>query len=403
MNAPSSLTRDISPPRTAKRRKKYDSSSPIQTHLPTRNLGPALATIEAGTAKIDDHLAHFTSCLANAARQTAVDVPRLDIKEYSTLYENNQHKHGNHFVVHQHNHPRAGVHYDLRLQFSESSSMSFAIPKGLPGDANSKSIGRMAIETRVHNYWNHLIESASTKTGSLLIWDTGTYEVLPRTKEINRRGIPSPQTTDDENETSDPDGNGTASPAQKTHENQNLIAAFQTRYIRLRLHGTRLPHNYTVTLRLPTNETTQRPPARRQSKKRPQPQRLNDSPDPDIEQQHPLRHPDPDENFDTDTDEDSRTRATNAYPGASNTIGSVHQRRWFLQLDRQHSGFMLAGSGTGQPAWNRGPDGGGFAPFLVRGRDYERSVVTGRLARDVESDEGVKGFKGRKGWVGIER
>jgi hypothetical protein len=38
----------------------------------------------------------------------------------------------------------------------------------------------------------------------------------------------------------------------------------------------------------------------------------------------------------------------------------------------------------------------------VRGRDYERSIVTGRLARDVESDEGVEGFVGRGGWVRIE-
>jgi hypothetical protein len=31
--------------------------------------------------------------------------------------------------------------------------MSFAVPKGLPGNPNSKSKGRMAIETRVHNLW----------------------------------------------------------------------------------------------------------------------------------------------------------------------------------------------------------------------------------------------------------
>jgi hypothetical protein len=31
--------------------------------------------------------------------------------------------------------------------------MSFAVPKGLPGNPNSKSLGRMAIETRVHNLW----------------------------------------------------------------------------------------------------------------------------------------------------------------------------------------------------------------------------------------------------------
>ena len=46
-----------------------------------------------------------------------------------------------------------GVHYDLRLQFSESSSISFAIPYGLPGNPNSLRPNRMAIETRVHNLW----------------------------------------------------------------------------------------------------------------------------------------------------------------------------------------------------------------------------------------------------------
>ena len=47
-------------------------------------------------------------------------------------------------------------------------------------------------------------------------------------------------------------------------------------------------------------------------------------------------------------------------------------------------------------------EGAGFESFLVRGRDVERSVVTGRLAREVESDEGVQGFVGRSGWVGVE-
>jgi hypothetical protein len=83
------------------------------------------------------------------------------------------------------------VHYDLRLQFSKTSSISFALPKGLPGDPNSKSTGRLAIETRVHNYWNQLIECAGNKTGSLLIWDTGTYSILPRKKKEGWHAKPS--------------------------------------------------------------------------------------------------------------------------------------------------------------------------------------------------------------------
>lgn len=45
------------------------------------------------------------------------------------------------------------MHYDLRLQFSETSTVSFAVPYGLPGNPNSIRPNRMAIETRVHNLW----------------------------------------------------------------------------------------------------------------------------------------------------------------------------------------------------------------------------------------------------------
>jgi hypothetical protein len=264
----------------------------------------------------------------------------------------------------------------------------------------------MAIETRVHNYWNHLIESASSKTGSLLIWDTGTYEVLP--KKVEGRGIPSPQTTDDERENSESDIEYLKPAPQHTSdqnpENEKLISAFQSRYIRLRLHGTRLPKGYTIILRLPSNEIIKRPTARRKSKqKQPRPHQPGSDVDSDAEEDTQTQEPDPEEDLDTDTDEDAQTRASNAYPGSTNDIGSIHQRHWFLQLDRQNSGFVLDQSGEGKGTWVRGRSGGGgFEPFLVRGRDHERSVVTGRLAKEVESDEGVEGYVGRGGWVGIE-
>jgi hypothetical protein len=356
-----------------------------------------LAAVEAGKAKIDDHITYFSNRLAKASRPPSPGTPRLSIHDFSTLYCSNQHQHGNHFVVHQHNHPRAGVHYDLRLQFSETSSLSFALPKGLPGNPNSKNIGRMAIETRVHNYWNHLIESASHKTGSLLIWDTGTYEVLPRKqKSSSRKGIPSPQTTDDEAEDSDTDDetpkSATGIESIEKHENEKLISAFQTRYIRLRLHGTRLPKNYTVILRLPSNEIIKHPTIRRRNKSKPRPRQTEPHSDSDTDAQAP-QYQEAEQDIDTDTDEDALTRLTNAYPGSVNSIGSIHQRRWFLHLDRHNSGFVRDDCGT----WERG-----LEPFIVRGREFERSVVTGRLARDVEEDEGVGGFKGRGGWVGIE-
>ncbi|KAF2031268.1 hypothetical protein EK21DRAFT_63664 [Setomelanomma holmii] len=411
MAIPSSLARDISPPPPLKRRKTAGVSSPSGTHTPSEDIGPTLAAIEAGKAKIDDHLNYFKNHLAKAFRKTPPEGPRLSIDDFAALYHNNQHHDGNHFVIHQHNHPKAGVHYDLRLQFSESSSMSFAVPKGLPGNPNSRSTGRMAIETRVHNYWNHLIESASSKTGSLLIWDTGTYEVLPRKKEGTRgRGMPSPQTTDDEESESDSDSGmktpNIGSPSGEEHENEKLITAFQTRYIRLRLHGTRLPRGYTIIMRLPSNEIIKRPTARRKGRRKRNDKHNRRHSDSDMASDavdsSPIQDQDPDQDLDTNTDEDAQTRVSNAYPGSTNDVGLVHQRHWFLQLDRHNSGFVLDRTDGGKGMWVRDEGERGFEPFFVRGRDFERSVVTGRLARDVESDEGVEGFVGRGGWVGIE-
>jgi len=408
MGLPASLARDISPPRPSKRRRTSEadirsSNSKPNVHsdaTPTvAKALPTLAAVEAGKVKIDDHLTYFRNHLVKSSRNTALDVPRLSIDDFATLYQSNANPYGHHFVVHQHNHPIAGVHYDLRLQFSETSSMSFALPKGLPGDHNSRSIGRMAIETRVHNYWNHLIESASRKTGSLIIWDTGTYSILPRRKSKN--GMPSLQTTDDDETEDDEAANeGSEVAGGECQESSKLVAAFKTRYIRLRLHGIRLPHNYTVILRLPSNEIIKKPTARR---RRGRSQRSSatrtpaTSSDEAIVADASVHEEVADQDLDTDTEEDDQTRTTNAYPGSTNDIGSVHQRRWFLQLDRQGSGFSPDTSVSGRGKWT-----GGFNSFLVRGRDHERSVVTGRLARDVESDEGIEDFVGRGGWTGIE-
>ena len=111
---------------------------------------------------------------------------------------------------------------------------------------------------------------------------------------------------------------------------------------------------------------------------------------------------------------EEETRRTNAYPGATNSINSIHQRRWFLSLDRMASGFIPEPSplgysergGNGRKRWIRKREKGtgellGFEPFHVLGREAERSVVTGRLAADVLRDEGVEGYVARKGWRGI--
>ncbi|KAH7048376.1 DNA polymerase ligase-domain-containing protein [Macrophomina phaseolina] len=392
-----SLTREISPPPPKGRRKRYaarnqqdgDSSAPPP---------PALAAVEAGEAQVRDHLAYFSAHLAARSRpMLGTSPPRISIEEFKALYQRNQDRHGRHFVVHQHNHPVAGVHYDLRLQFSRTSCVSWAIPYGLPGNAGSRRQGRMAVETRVHCLWNNLIESASHATGSLLIWDTGEYEVLDR--------HPPAVETDDEE----------AGVDWREPENERLVKAFQSAYIRLRLHGTRLPQGYTVTLRLPPDNNIVRQPRGLKRKRRradpssgrakggsqssdEQDSRGGDSAD--LEESAVAAAASDDENGD-----DARIREENAYTGATNSIGSVHQRRWHLSLDKANSGFVKVRTGDGRGVWRRRRrDGGdddspaGFEAFFVGGVEVERSVVTGRLSEEIMADEGVQGFVARKMW-----
>ena len=65
---------------------------------------------------------------------------------------------------------------------------------------------------------NHLIETASASTGSLLIWDTGEYEVLPYREDIE-------QVTDDELSN---DSNGKSSPSSSLSDSEKLHQAFRT-------------------------------------------------------------------------------------------------------------------------------------------------------------------------------
>lgn len=199
-------------------------------------------------------------------------------------------------------------------------------------------------------------------------------------------------------------------------------------HLRLRLHGTRLPPNYTITLRLPPeNNTSKTFPSRKRRRKDPSaltPLKAestdseNDAPSSPIST--PMRvksepdTPDPlikteetdaaDHALASDRDaEDAAIRASNAYPGALNSIGSVHQRQWFMLLDRANSGFVQLKRGPEKGKWVRrsSAPGDGFEPFFVRGGEVERSVVTGRLSSEVMEDEGVEGFVQRKGWRGV--
>lgn len=138
----SSLNASVSPP---PRRKKPNPKQ--ENH--------GLASIEAGEVEVTDHLGIFSTKLSQHTRppETSEQAPRLTIDDYVDLYQRNSHPTGRHFVIQQHDHPIAGPHYDLRLQFSETSSVSWSIMYGLPGDPNSEKLNRNATETRIHCLW----------------------------------------------------------------------------------------------------------------------------------------------------------------------------------------------------------------------------------------------------------
>ncbi|KAK7413240.1 hypothetical protein QQX98_007899 [Neonectria punicea] len=395
---------------------------------------PETAAIEVSSAKIDDHLSHFTSHLAAHILPTPRPPP-LSISSYASLYAAAAgNPRGAHFVIHQHDHPIAGTHYDLRLQINETSSASWAIMYGLPGDPNSVRLNRNATETRVHCLWNHLIETASTATGSLLIWDTGTYTVLPRKSKHAPSSDPSSPTSSSPSSL----GYDSTNPVHPSNPQTLLHAAFQNRKIRLRLHGARLPDPYVLNLRLTKSEdavgrgrSTQTPRTRRRRRTQggvpePQPETsddedggnevTNDAEDvlSSTQRAGPAEQLSAMER-ETREIEDEHVRRTNAYPGAENTIGSVHQRRWYLSLDRRACGFTKRGT-KGHSQWEL-DQGQGIIhddeetagvgsdclpfPFYVRGTDHERSVVTGRRGVDILRDEDVRNFVPRKGWIPV--
>lgn len=139
----STLGRTVSPP-PVKRSTKTESNTITDQ---------SLAAIEAGQVEITDHLETISANLKRCVRSTAESTPRLPMSDFMDLYRRNDHDEGCHFVIHQHDHPLAGPHYDLRLQFSKTSSVSWSIMYGLPGDPNSQKLNRNATETRVHCLW----------------------------------------------------------------------------------------------------------------------------------------------------------------------------------------------------------------------------------------------------------
>lgn len=413
-----------------------------------RNQRSTAAAIEAGEIQIRDHASHFSSLLsASTLSPYPPSQPRLTIPSYKTLYHDNFNSpHGAHFVIHQHDHPIAGTHYDLRLQINPTSSASWACMYGPPGDPNSIRLMRNATETRVHCLWNHLIETASAATGSLLIWDTGTYEVLERRSKYAPKIDPDSQSEGwSDSESGDPgdavDGKSKGKSGQT--EQEKLASAFAARKIRLRLNGTKLPRPYVLNLRLTKGEDAAgQTKALRSVGKKPQRRRRRGVPaatntgpetsssgsDDDNEGNQELDEQDYNDGSAAagQTDEtlsamerelreleDEEVRRTNAYTGATNTIGSVHQRKWYLSLDRETCGFVRRRHGDkttwdpkdDDPEKNDDNEGRNLPrleyPFYVKGPEFERSVVTGRLGADILEDEGVAGFVRRKGWRAV--
>lgn len=424
-----SLARTVSPPPAIKKRKA--EANEVQKS--------ATAAVEAGEKNVEDHLTFYSAHLLAALRPQIPGVPRLDHQEWVEMYRRNAGSgKGCHYVIHQHDHPIAGTHYDLRLQCNPTSSISFAIMYGLPGDPNSRRVNRNATETRVHCLWNHLIETASHSTGSMLIWDTGEFEVLPNRgeKEIGDSTVEASE------------GEHDRSKAKQT-EQEKLRTAFQRRKIKLRMHGTKLPNGYTLALRLTKdNFRSEQPkkPSRRRRRQAPGGRQVRDSgsdvQESTAEERRPPRRglsslsrlssppasprtksdvTDEDAQADAaaavaSDDEDEAIRASNAYTGATNDIGSVHQRKWFLSVDRAQSGFIKnttkSVSGFVETNWARKRAGAdlaegvietatGFDRFVVGGREIERSVVTGRLASEILADEGVVGYVPRGLWRAI--
>ncbi|KAH8899382.1 hypothetical protein GQ53DRAFT_741506 [Thozetella sp. PMI_491] len=297
---------------------------------------------------------------------------------------------------------------------------------GLPGDPNSQRLNRNAAETRIHTLWNHLVETGSRETGSLLIWDTGTYQILPR----RSKHAPAIDPDSEGNESED-------SLSEATTEQEKLHAAFANRKIRLRLNGTRLPRGYTVYLRVTKKEDAAGrmkalrsasgvKPRRRRARRgqAPKPAETSSSasesePEPDLYSARADQAQNEGESEGLSAVErelreveDDEIRRTNAYTGASNTIASVYQRRWYLSLDRSAAGFVKMRK-QGGTVWEMG-DGcselPGSAeendsrlnyPFYVKGPEHERSVVTGRLGQEILRDEGVSDYAGRKGWCPV--
>lgn len=155
-----SLNAPVSPPRTRVKpiqearavspRFSATERSKVSPQQSQSEIGASLQAIEPGQAnETATKLSNIRDKLNRYIRQpTSQSLIPMD--EWISLYQRNAHHEGCHFVIHQHDHPVSGPHYDLRLQFSETSTVCWSIMYGLPGDPNSIRLNRNATETRVH-------------------------------------------------------------------------------------------------------------------------------------------------------------------------------------------------------------------------------------------------------------
>jgi DNA ligase D-like protein (predicted 3'-phosphoesterase) len=82
------------------------------------------------------------------------------------------------FVLHQHKAKRAGLHYDLRLEWHGGTVMSFAMRYSPP---TAPGVKRLAIEQPLHEEKSLYIEGIISEgygAGELKIIDSGKYDLV---------------------------------------------------------------------------------------------------------------------------------------------------------------------------------------------------------------------------------